>query len=226
MAEPKEENAVQLLAEKIGVKADIHIEAGLYKGHYPSSLEDVQGNLIGVAHPLRRGGLLPVYREVEFGLFLQDEKAPLYIKVISHRCDLSGRVPILWVRPIGSVEKIQRRRFVRVPCFLSTEFWIFEEEDALPLSGTWRKGSILDISLGGLRLQYKNKTRLFEKNMHAFFFLELEETRFPCAGEIVWAPPQKEENLFEVGVEFGGMTRSMEKALRVFIRQQEISSRE
>ena len=39
-------------------------------------------------------------------------------------------------------------------------------------------------------------------------------------------PPQKEENLFEVGVEFGGMMRSMEKALRVFIRQQEISSRE
>ncbi|HPQ38346.1 MAG TPA: PilZ domain-containing protein [Synergistaceae bacterium] len=225
MAEPKEGNAIHLLAEKIGVKADIHIEAGLYKGHYPSSLEDVQGDLLGVAHPLRRGGLLPIYREVEFGLFLQDEKAPLYIKVISHRCDLSGRVPVLWIRPISSVEKIQRRRFVRVPCFLSTEFWVFEEE-ASSLSGVWRKGNILDISLGGVRLQYKNGARLLEKNMHVFFFLELQETLFPCAGEVVWAPPRKEEHFFEVGVEFGGMTRSMEKALRVFIRQQEISSRE
>jgi len=123
------------------------------------------------------------------------------------------------------VEKIQRRRFVRVPCFLSTEFWVFEEE-ASSLSGVWRKGNILDISLGGVRLQYKNGARLLEKNMHVFFFLELQETLFPCAGEVVWAPPRKEEHFFEVGVEFGGMTRSMEKALRVFIRQQEISSRE
>ncbi len=226
MTDPKEDSVFQILAHKIGVKADIHIEAGLYKGHYSSSLEDVQEDRIALAHPLRREGLLPVYREVEFGLFLQDEKAPLYVKVLSQRCDLSGQIPLLWVRPVGKLEKIQRRRFVRVPCLLATEFWVLDEELVSPFSGVWRNGSVLDISLGGVRLQYREKKRFLERGMHALFFLELQQVRFLCAGEVVWAPPRKGEDIFEVGVEFGGMTRSMEKALLVFIRQQEMSSRE
>jgi len=226
LADHKENGLAKALLDKVGVKADIHIDAGLYKGHYPSSLEETAGDLLGLAHPLRRQGLLPVYREVEMGLFLHDESAPLYMKVLSQRCDLSGPIPILWVRPVGSVEKIQRRRFVRVPCLLSTEFWVVDEELAQPFSGSWRKASLLDISLGGVRLQYREKKRLLEKNMRTLFFLELQGVRFLCAGEVVWAPPQKGEGLFEVGVEFGGMMRSMEKALRLFIRQQEMSSKE
>ena len=226
MAELREEGVTKALVGKIGVKADIHIDAGLYKGHYASSLEEIRGDLLGLAHPLRRQGLLPIYREVEMGLFLHDESAPLYMKVLSQRCDLSGQIPLLWVRPVGSVEKIQRRRFLRVPCLISTEFWILDHELQEPLSGFWRASSVLDVSLGGARLQYREKKRLLEKDMSVLFFLELQGVRFLCAGDVVWAPPRKGDDIFEVGVEFGGMPRSMDKALRVFIRKQEMLKKE
>jgi len=226
LAGQREEGVVEALANRLGVKADIHIDAGLYKGHYPSSLEEIRGDLLGLAHPLRRQGLLPIYREVEMGLFLHDESAPIYMKVLSQRCDLSGQIPLLWVRPVGGLEKIQRRRFLRVSCLLPTEFCILDHELQKPLSASWRESSILDISLGGARLQYRDKNRLLEKSMSVLFFLELQQVRFLCAGDVVWAPPRKGDDLFEVGVEFGGMARSMDKALRVFIRQQEMLKKE
>lgn len=214
-----------LLKSRVGCRADIRIGAGLYKGHYASLLEHVkEDGSIGLAHPLRKGGLLPVYRDLVFSVYFEHERAPLLVRAVALRSDLSQSLPILWARCFGDFERVQRRRFLRVSCLLRTSFFNLDREEASPLREIWRQGKILDVSLGGARLQYVGE-RAITKDEHCVFMLPLPEGMFHMIGKVVWLPPSKEPGQHEMGVEFDFLPRLVEKHLREFIRQQELVKR-
>lgn len=214
-----------LLKGRVGCKADVRIGAGLYKGHYASLLEYVEEDgSIGLAHPLRKGGLLPVYRDLVFFVYFEHERAPLLVKVVALRSDVSKSVPILWARCLGEFERVQRRRFLRVSCLLQTSFFNLDREAASPLREKWRQGKILDVSLGGARLQYVGE-RAITKDEHCVFVLPLPEGVFYMIGKVVWLPPSKEPEQHEMGIEFDFLPRLVEKHLQEFIRQQELVKR-
>jgi len=73
---------LSFLNGRIGAKVLLFNEAGLYKGTYPSRVEDVKGDLVGLSHPLLRGALLPVLRNVELKLKVETEGA-LYQATVS-----------------------------------------------------------------------------------------------------------------------------------------------
>lgn len=214
-----------LLKGRIGCKTDVRIGAGLYKGHYASLLEHVEDDgSIGLAHPLRKGGLLPVYRDLVFSVYFEHERAPLLARVVALRSDLSASLPILWARCLGDFERVQRRRFLRVSCLMKTSFFNLDGEEATPLKETWRQGRILDVSLGGVRLQYMGE-RAITKDEHCVFMLPLPEGMFHMIGKAVWLPLPKEAGQHEVGIEFDFLPRLVERYLQEFIRQQELIKR-
>ena len=59
------EQSRKQLEDLLGAKMDLAITSGLYKGNYPSRLEELENNMIGVAHPMLRTGLLPALRSTE-----------------------------------------------------------------------------------------------------------------------------------------------------------------
>ena len=134
---------------KVGARADIHIDAGLYKGHYPSRLEDIQGELLALSHPFLRGALLPIYKDMQFEVIFEDERSPVAVRASAVRSDLASPAPLLWVRPVGEPIRIQRRRFLRVPCLLKGAFFPLDVEARSPMRGEWRGGGGLRHSLGG-----------------------------------------------------------------------------
>lgn len=213
-----------LLKPRVGGRTEIRIEAGLYKGQFPSILESVEGLTLGLAHPLRKGGLLPVYRDLALAVYLEDEKVPLLVRAIAVRSDLTAQIPLLWVRVLSEVERVQRRRYLRVTALMPTRFWLLEREAQSPFSECWRCGTVVDLSLGGLRLQYRGH-RVALRDERCLAFLPLGGKEFPVLGKIVWAPPQREEGLSEVGIEYDGVPRCLEKELGAYIRQQEMSGR-
>lgn len=213
-----------LLKPRVGQRAEIRIEAGLHKGQFPSILESVDGLVLSLAHPLRKGGLLPVYRDLVLGVYLEDERLPLLARTVALRSDLTAHVPLLWVKVLEDVERVQRRKYLRVTAMVSVKFWLLEQEVQDPLSGSWREGTILDTSLGGMRLQYRGH-RVAHKDEQCLTLLPLGGKIFPVLGKIVWAPPQKEADLNEVGIEYVGVSRMLEKDLGGFVRQQEMSGR-
>jgi c-di-GMP-binding flagellar brake protein YcgR len=72
---------LSFLNGRIGSKVLLFNEAGLYKGTYPSRVEDVKGDLIGLSHPLLRGALLPVLRNVELKLKVETVQRRYFVRV-------------------------------------------------------------------------------------------------------------------------------------------------
>ena len=120
-----------LLQELIGSRMELGIADGLYKGNYASRLEDLSSSgdglpLLGVAHPMFKGALLPMSRNLELtlrieasGYFYQSEG-----QIVRHV--INARIPLLWLALKGPLERTQRRMFVRVSCMIRAQAFLLE----------------------------------------------------------------------------------------------------
>lgn len=206
---------------KVGTRVDIRIDAGLYKGYYPSRLEDIEGELLALSHPFLHGALLPIYRDMQFEVLFKEGNSPLLVRASALRSDLSSRVPLLWVRPLGEVIHIQRRRFVRVPCFLKARFFPLDVEARSPMRGEWRECDVVDISLGGANLRM-SEARGLRTEDRILLSLAIEGNSLMLVAKIVRLQ-EREDGLKEAAVEFESLFPLAERALIKFIRKQELS---
>ncbi|MCF7935506.1 MAG: PilZ domain-containing protein [Synergistales bacterium] len=221
----KRGNLESKFLKRIKNKVTLEMQTGLFKGQYISDLEDIREGLLALAHPMYKGGLLRLYRGVTLEVTVEGDPTPLRVKAEVVRSDLSGNLPLLWVRPVGEVEKHQRRAFVRVPCLMKSRFYNLSREDEKPLSGSWKEGKVLDISLGGMRLQHKSHGKtdgIFQKEEMGLFTLNIEESPFLVLGRAMWVPQPNEEGMQDVGVAFTVVPVAVSKRLQQYIRQQEL----
>lgn len=203
---------------RIGARGDFRIAAGLYKGHYPTRVEDMREDLLILGHPMFRGALLPVYRDMEFELLVEEEQAPLLIKMVAVRSDLRGAVPLLWGRLTAKPEKVQRRRFLRVGCFFEFSLFPLDVESRSPLEGRWLTGQAVDISLGGLRFRLEHPLALRAQDRF-LLRLPLGQEEYPVSARLMRVGRFGEA--WDLGSEFESLPRCAEKTLIDFIRAQE-----
>ncbi|MDD2207087.1 MAG: PilZ domain-containing protein [Aminobacterium sp.] len=216
---------LSLLDKEIGKKVFVDIRAGLYKGRYPSRLEDIRKNQIAVAHPMLKGALLPIHRSLEIVLQIEIEGSLYEVAAFIVRSSIAEQIPLLWVEPHGEVIKLQRRRFVRVPCIMKMEMFLLQEAEQFK---TAREEKIAvtakDISLGGCGFLLDiSKKHLFENKRRYLCRLFLPETEFLVPVSIM--RNQERDGRCEVGVSFDILPISAEKSLGNFIRQQELINR-
>lgn len=207
---------------QIGGRCFLTVQAGLYKGKYPTRMEDVKDDLWAFAHPMRKGALLPLYREMAVTLLCEEQSCHLFAHATVVRSDMTGTVPLLWVRPEGNVERIQRRRFVRVPCLLDMMAFCLDFEEKNPLKGRWFAGKAADISLGGIRFRC-SRSAVFGEEDELFLCLALSEP-FWVVTKVI-RRSDLPDDVCEAGLEFQALPRVVEKALLDFIRRQELQKR-
>ena len=130
--------------------------------NYASRLEDLSSSgdglpLLGVAHPMFKGALLPMSRNLELtlrieasGYFYQGEG-----QIVRHV--INARIPLLWLALKGPLERTQRRMFVRVSCMIRAQAFLLEvdpggesaeEKDGAPRPRRYLQGH------SGERLRY------------------------------------------------------------------------
>ena len=109
------------LESLIGSKMDLVITSGLYKGNYPSALQEIDNDMIGVADPTLKGAFLPALRGTE--LLMKIETAHCIYQAVATvtRSTLNTTIPLLWLKTVSSLEKVQRRMFVRVPTSIKAD---------------------------------------------------------------------------------------------------------
>ncbi len=209
----------------IGSKVSLVIDAGLYKGTYPSRVEDVDEEAIGLAHPMMRGALLPVHRNVQLKMSVEAGGA-LYFSVVSISKGLvRDTLPLLWVATVGEARKIQRRLFVRVPCLMKIGFFPLEGENYKPEKEEWVYVNAKDISLGGVGFTVPHeKERFFPEKTRFLVEIVLQEKKYLLVGKLVKKMPKNE--LLELGMAFEGVPGFVEKPLGGYIRQQELAGRQ
>jgi c-di-GMP-binding flagellar brake protein YcgR len=210
---------------QVGVKGEIIINAGIYKGRYASRVEDVKGDgdLVGFAHPLMNGALLPAYRDLNFDFVMEDGSALYVFMMAVKRADTQSGIPIMWAYLAGEPERIQRRRFLRVSCFWSIQIFHIGQELRSPMSAKWLPAKAIDVSLGGYRfklLRADAEDLGFEMEDRVLVFFTLSGKQYLMSGRVTRVIPSFDA--WEVGVGFDSVSSIMEKKLFEYIRQQEI----
>ena len=206
-----------------GIKGEIVIDAGIYKGRYPSRVEDVRGDTVGFAHPLLKGALLPAYRDMNFVFILEDSGALFEFPMSVRRVDAKTGLPILWAILLDYPKRVQRRNFLRVSCLWDVAIFQLSNESNAPMAGKWFDAKIIDISLGGYRFK-TNLDMKFENGDKILVRFMLGAKEYFLLGRASRIIPLK--NAWEVGVEFDSVAVSVEKKLFEFIRQQEMLGRD
>lgn len=209
-----------LLEERISSKVVINVTSGLYKGSYPSRIEDVKDNLVAVSHPLFKNALVPLYRDTILELVMYEKQPPTMIPMKVLRRSISGNVSLLWLVPAGDPVKIQRRRYARVQCNVDILFFPLSLEEMFPMVGRWEKASCVDISLGGMRLRTKMKEMGLDVGHRVYLWVNLSSENIFLISNIARIV---DEGVFrEMGLQFEGYPRFVEKRLIRFIRDKEL----
>ena len=233
-----------LLQELIGSRMELGIADGLYKGNYASRLEDLSPSedglpLLGVAHPMFRGVLLPMARNLELtlrieavGCFYQGEA-----QIVRHV--MNGRIPLLWLALEGPLERTQRRMFVRVPCRIKAQAYLLEvepegedtvgEEGAPPPpppESCWFPVVLQDISLGGVGVAvHRTEASYLRERGRYLLQVFIADSEFFLVCHLVKVFSVSEGGDIEAGMAYEGLPAFTEKLMGTFIRQQELSSR-
>lgn len=141
-----------LYSEKIyeGLSIQIIVHEGEYTGRYKTKIEEISQNVITIGIPVAGGQFIPlrVGTSLEVG-FTDDISAYSFSTVILKRYDIP--IPTLIIAFPETVNKIQRRKFVRVRVVSTVKYQILEDE----AYGEEKQGFMHDISGGGMLLQTK-----------------------------------------------------------------------
>jgi c-di-GMP-binding flagellar brake protein YcgR len=237
MSMSKESEQLQKQLEGlVGSKVELVITLGLYKGIYPSRLEELEGGLIGLSHPTLRGAFLPALRSTE--LMMKIEGGGCYYQATASvvRSTINVPVPLLWVKPVSDLEKVQRRMFVRVPCSIKADAFCLgagegeenenpEDSPAPSPPKEWFPVRVSNISLGGVGVVVKQElaSRCLEGGRY-LVLLNIGGTAFFLVSKLVKIMT-KETNYIEAGLAYEGLSTFAEKLMGGYIRQQEFITR-
>lgn len=156
---------------------------------YSSQVQDISKNgTILIDTPVYSGHLVPVRigSIVQIIYFTKQGLFTFYAKVLNR---FSGKLALLEIMPISSVERLQRRQYFRLEKVISFTYTISGgEEDKV------YKGLIQDISGGGLRCKVDKKLEV-GTIINCVFTLDQEIT---VSGKVV-----RYEELLEKGYEIG-----------------------
>ncbi|ABY94888.1 MULTISPECIES: flagellar brake protein [Thermoanaerobacter] len=177
-------NEINLLP---GQKLRIGLNNG--KTMYSSQVQDISKNgTILIDTPVYSGHLVPVRigSIIQVIYFTKQGLFTFYAKVLNR---FSGKLALLEIMPISSVERLQRRQYFRLEKVIPFTYTIIgEEEDKV------YKGLIQDISGGGLKCKVDKKLEVGTV-INCVFTLDQEIT---VSGKVV-----RYEELLEKGYEIG-----------------------
>ncbi|AEM78796.1 flagellar brake protein [Thermoanaerobacter wiegelii] len=176
---------------QINLQPGQKLRLGLNNGQnmYSSQVQDISKNgTILIDTPVYSGHLVPVRigSIVQIIYFTKQGLFTFYAKVLNR---FSGKLALLEIMPISSVERLQRRQYFRLEKVIPFTYTISGgEEDKV------YKGLIQDISGGGLRCKVDKKVEV-GTIINCVFTLDQEIT---VSGKVV-----RYEELLEKGYEIG-----------------------
>ncbi|RNC29548.1 MAG: Flagellar brake protein YcgR [Candidatus Dichloromethanomonas elyunquensis] len=136
-----------LYEEKIyeGVSVELVVYEGEYKGKYRTRIEEVGKRILSVGVPVVDGQFIPLREGTRLNVIFADElSAYSFSSSIIKRIALP--IPTFIIEFPNKIEKIQRRKFVRVPLIRSLKYRIIEKEGI----SDEKSGYMIDLSGGGL----------------------------------------------------------------------------
>ncbi|KAF0195858.1 MAG: hypothetical protein FD169_1158 [Bacillota bacterium] len=127
--------------------------------------------------------------------------------------------PMYFMSMPREYERIQRRRFVRYPVLLPTQFRLYEDK-------SWQKGFLVDISGGGARLSHREALSSGDL-IQVSFSLKQHEPNIVIAGKVVRSDALQGpgSGMYHSGVEFENISISVQDRIVGFVFQRMLEQR-
>lgn len=236
----------KLLGALVGSKAELNFATGLYKGSYISRVEDFSMSpndnempMIGLAHPMFKGALLPISRGLEMTLKIDGQNCFYQSEAEIVKSIANAPIPMTWVRLLSPLSRVQRRAFVRVSCNINASACFIEsgsepeekeghEEHAAAHQPEirWFPLIVKDISLGGVGAEVgAEEAPMCQKNSRYLLNLTIDDTEFFLVCSLVKIFGRGEDGNISVGLSYEGISAFVERLMLAFIRQQELRMR-
>lgn len=207
----------------VGEQVDLVVPEDPLEGTYSTVVTDMKRGSLEVEVPQVNGLYLPleigdtvVLKQYDQGATFEGETS------VETRDDRDG-TPFLRLKEPDTVRRIQRRDFVRVPCDLEAVVNVMDAvEDGQKLTDPV-KGTIDDISAGGVQLTLDQPLPLFTEIELVFTLPVTETTLREVFGEVVRAADEGDAPYVH-GVEFTSITESKRNDIIQFVyeRQREL----
>jgi len=177
-----------------GLTVEIVVAEGAYKGKYLTRIEEVGEKILAVGVPFHQGEVVPLREGTKVKLTFWDEAASYSFEgKIMRR--IAVPIPMLVVDLPESVDKVQRRNYVRVPALYPLSFRSVTKEGL----SDFQKGTMLELSGGGMR--FLTKERLENKSLlYAHLTLPKGDLKTPV--RVCRAEKIDDSKHFTVSVEF------------------------
>ena len=192
---------------QLGLTVQLVVLEGDYEGKYRTRIEEVGERILAVGAPYAHGEVVPLREGTKIKLTFWDETAAYSFEgKIMQR--VAVPVPIFILELPDSIDKVQRRNFVRVPAVFPITFRIVTREGLSDV----HKAMMLNLSGGGMR--FSTKERVENKSiLYAHLNLPNGEVQTPvrvCRAE--WMENTKR---YRISVEFHDLSeRERDKIIR------------
>lgn len=137
---------------KVNNKVEIMSEDEIFT----SDIQDVQDNYIAISIPIRDFQYLPLRKDEKIKvLYYEGNNIYKFSSTVIKRS--KSNIPLLWINIPEKIEKIQRRKFVRVPVLQKVRYALidrnleFNKENIARIK--FEMATVLDLSGGGVRLK-------------------------------------------------------------------------
>lgn len=158
-------------------------------------------NLMKIHAPFTQGKIYPVHPKSLVNInFSNDNETFMFRAEVINRINIEP-IPMLWVKPVSPIEKIERRTFFRMECHLNIKYRIVDSFSADDnVETTYIEGYTCDISGGGVCLAAETELEkgtkidayLYIKKLIRFFGVVVRSIKVRERGKLI----------YETGVEF------------------------
>lgn len=203
----------------IGEKVQIdYIDAVGHMHEYMSQVVEIHNDeFVDILIPIHKKRDVHLKQDALMKLVLPKEDAIYEFKVVLHE-KLFGRVPLLRLKVLSDVNKIQRRDFFRLKLMRDMEARLVEDVKEEKY-GERFKGDLLDISAGGLL--FCSRKELQEKDMLELT-LDLNGKKLTVFGKVIRRTLTENYRApFAYGVEYYGLRELERNAITKYIFEEQ-----
>jgi len=196
----------------LGQKVVVYIEKGNFAGTYSSYIYDIDENYnVYIAMPTNENGLKAVIREGEEVEISFVDKRGYRIGFTSKLVEIikDGERVIYKLEKPKSLARVELRENFRVPVLIEAEFYVFKDGKIQKA-----KGTILDISAGGVKLSTDIELEPRDK---LFLNFELGDKRMEeVEAEVIRKAITGEKGVNHYGLRFINLTKEQEDSIIKF----------
>ncbi len=209
---------------KVNKRVELEIKEGVYQGTYISRVEDIGPDYVALSIPMDGKGYIPLRIGTGLRISVIGERALFaFHSQIKER--LKDPIPVILVDRPEELERIQRRRFVRLEITMQLEYCLMPDGDAEEEELEFTQGEMIDISGGGLQLKIQTREKIeagciVKVKMDSF--LPLKEEEGEQLARVMWS--KKDDDCCYLGLEFTDIGQHLQDQIMgwIFEKQREL----